>query len=204
MKLPKQVKRCNTLFRTELGNLKYAWKWSEDLLIEMRLTDEAGAPKFGWTTQKETGLIIARPLYGKRKLCLTADHQWILCRKCPPPMSEHQWGQVFGTYLQYPNAGMWQPCDSPLGPVALPRDVLPTIDLTNQAIRMMKRELALTSEEVVDDVLAQQDKRKKANWDSSYECFKDAAPAFGGVPGWKTHFSIGGTGKNRVNNERTL
>ena len=168
MKIPKQVKRCNRLFQTELGNLQYAWKWSEDLLIEMRLTDEDGAPKFGWVTQKDTGLIIAKPLYGKRKLCLTADHQWILCRKLPPPFSEHQWTQIFGTHLQYPNAGMWQPCESPKGPVALPRDEKPTIDVTHQAIRMLKRELRLTPEEVVDDTINQQDKRQKSNWNTSF------------------------------------
>ena len=195
MKTSLRVNKLNRLLESELGTPVYNWVWSEDLVIGVQAIESDGSPKRDWRPDPKTGLMLPRPVYITHKIT-RARKCWVLCRKLLPP-TEYRWRQQFGTAMEYPNTGFWTPCEGAKGPVATQRNTEPTLDDTSVAIRMIRAERSLPVSEVTAGRIAAQDKARRDSLNRMIDEFRDAAPAFGGVPGSKTHWSPTGLGKDK-------
>lgn len=186
--LKEHVEKLNDLLRQELGHPPYAWKWSEDMTHWMRAIHDDGTPKFDYKADRNTGLILAQPVYEPRNLCLNLENQWVLCRWMPPDLNEHQWSMVFGTSMQYPRNGRWIPCD----PIHLDKGVNPTKSITWEVIYCFRRQREKTQADVINEAQEAIEKRDRNRYNHILDQIKDAAPAMAGVPGKKGHYSFGG------------
>jgi hypothetical protein len=197
MKTPKDVARLNELLRSELGEPRYGWVWSEDLLYVMQKLNDEGTPQYDFVCacgQNRSvhepwckSLVIPRPIYEHKKLFTQLNQQWVLCRQIQNPFSEYAWRQAFGSRMPFEKT-TWAPCD----PVYLEQGEWPNADITYEVIRCLRRDKEKTPKQVVDEAREAQAKVEQANRDRIRDQVKDQQTAFLGVPGEKGHWSVGG------------
>lgn len=148
------------------------------------LADELGNPPFAWfwsedllvdevIDQTESGLYLGVPIKRKQKLCQTLNRQWVVCR-------------------QLPDSQVWYPCTGRLGYCALDPGREVTIDDTWELIRAVRASRHWTKADERNATEEAITRRQKEKENILFDKFSSAAPAFGGRPGKKDHWSFGG------------
>lgn len=182
----RQVQRCNDLFDRELGQKQFAWKRGVELEISMQLIDpDTGVPKYDNKMNRQTGIIEVVNVYARRKM-LEPQYwgSWVVCQLLVPDMDEDQYNNYWQGKLEYPRNGTWTPIqDSTLKPGILPDLALTEMNIA--AIKAFKQEF----DAHVDKMVIKQNLRKAQERVNKEDYFRDRMPAFGQVPGTKSHTS---------------
>lgn len=180
MNLERTVRRLNERLGSELGRNErnepvYSWMWSEDskLMHPMRVPGEYDYKA------SPMGIIEALPVYNVRKLCLTANAQWVLVHWIPSP-SEDEWRSIFGYWLEWPKGGQYYPTNVALDPGVEPDDTI-----TQVAIDCIKQTLAKSAAQVERETAEALDRQEAAEKNRTYEEIRDACTTYDHVPGTK-------------------
>jgi hypothetical protein len=189
------IRKLNTRLAQDLGRVAtgqglYKWVWSEDpsMLHPMRIVG-----KFDYKAEPDTGLIVAWPVYALRKMCLVADHQWILCHFIESP-SESEWRKHFGYSLEWPRVGQYYPTTVVLDP-----GMEPCIELTTAAIDEIRKQRSVTPEEVerrATETIEKKEARSKANM---YDRIRNDLTTYDHVEGTKDSISYPSWGTKEAN-----
>lgn len=182
-----RIEKCNDLFDRELGAYRFKWKWGTDLEISMRSIDvDTGTMKYDYKANPQTGLVEALPIYTRRKACPAVVGLWVVCQFVPP-CGESEFRAKFGTMLEYPRNGVWNPIkDSALKP-----GILPSKETTEFCIKGIRAHFAEFDKALEDSIKQQEIDEITGKLNRKYK-FKDEMPAFGVIPGKKSTVSFGG------------
>jgi len=195
----KKLGKLNDLLRQELGDQggRYAWLFSdsEELMRPMRVCSPDGKPVYNERTveTKISGpdgkpfcVVLHDPIFTKRKTCLGADKQWVLCRLLPPALSREKWEEVFQFTQAYPENGEWAPCD----PIYLPQGVEPDESNTWEVIHAFRRQRKITQADDKNAVEEAISRRESEHRKQLMDALHDDKPAFANAPGMKGHVSF--------------
>lgn len=181
--MTREVRRLNELLGAELGRVNvifplYKWIWSEapELLHPMRNGQD-------YVTDHITGLVKIIPMYTLRKMCLTADQQWVLCHWIESP-PEDEWRRIFGYELEWPKGGQYYPTNVTLDPGQAPDDGL--TDTVISCIRECRKVSAAQVEREGTEAL---NKKEAAAQVKLFEEIREECTTFDHVPGRKDQVS---------------
>jgi hypothetical protein len=188
------------------GPQEYAIKWLEkhgaDKLQSpefmehcARLSQDAGPLRRPKLQERilPSGLIVKEPVYELFHILPMHRSQWVLCRKVTSVYSQMAWHRMFGSAMPFPADGQLVPCCGALGPVAIERGKEPSLSDTEEVIKCIRAERSRTAADDKNATEAGLAKKEADTFNANFDRFKDAAPAFGGVPGDKGHWVQGGT-----------
>ncbi len=187
------------LGRTALGHGLYKWQWSEHPSMQhpMRKMRADGEVVYDFVADPQSGLINAQPVYELRKMCLTAQDQWVLCHWIDSP-SEDEWRRLFGYRLEWPRNGQYYPTTVMLDP-----GVEPCIALTQAAIDGIRQHRSISAAEDTrraEEALEKRDAASKANL---YDRIRNDLPTYDHIEGTKDAISYPSWGKENNANDRT-
>lgn len=175
MNAARHIARLNRLLLAELGSHPpYQWIYSESAEFRrpMRAMDEDG--NLQWDYQCPCGrnaavhtascvaggLVVVVPVWDVRRTDPDLHNQWVLC--ClQEPMSEYEWGRVFGTVLPWPRNGSWAPVCTETHTVAMKPDTLPGDNFTLAIIAGRRRSREVRMRDVANEI-AWKDAKKDA------------------------------------------
>jgi hypothetical protein len=127
--------------------------------------DDEAVVTWSMDLAKTSSLIVATPVWEMRKTDISLDNQWVLCCK-QFPMSEHAWGQVFGSVLPYPKNGSWAPVATETRTVAMAPECLPGKNFTMACIRgrQLSREISAADiDNATQSRMEHQDRKRREN-----------------------------------------
>jgi hypothetical protein len=189
------ILKLNTRLAADLGRVAtgqglYKWQWSEDPCMQhpMRVQGE-----YEYKANPETGIIAAGPVYTLRKMCLTADHQWVLCHWIEVP-SESEWRKLFGYNLEWPRNGQYYPTTVVLDP-----GVEPCIELTQTAIDCIRQQRNVSPAEVERRAAETIEKKDARNKVQLYDRIRNDLPTYDHVEGAKDAISYPSWGTKEEN-----
>ena len=195
VKTQKEVDRQNDILRRDLGHPVYAWRWSDSLFITMAdmTQDEAGNKiiKKAIKQDLKSGLFTMTNTYTRKLMVPSLPHRWVLCRQVFPDVDDGRWGETFGADPDQMRNGIWLPCTNNRGvTTALEPWKTPAIDDTNYIIGCIRAERDMPRN-YEEQFAENQRKQEQENIATMTDKFIDKAPAFGGIPGKKTHWAGG-------------
>jgi hypothetical protein len=172
------------LGRVATGQGLYKWIWSEDPELQhpMRTPEQ-----YDFKSQPN-GLIVAEPVYTLRKMCLTADHQWVLCHWIDSP-SESEWRRLFGYSLEWPRVGQYYPTSVQLDP-----GIEPCIQLTQTVINEVRMHRNVSGAEVARRGEAFLDKKEAKRKANLYDRIRNDLPTYDHIEGTKDSVSYPSVG----------
>lgn len=176
----------NALLRTELGTHPlWAWKHSSTLRIGIHKIKESATaangiePQYEYRANPDTGLIELSPIYVYMPMLPMLPNSWVLCRYVEADQKA-AFQQHFGTRIEYPVGGIWQP----LKQTALKPGVIPNRRDTWNMIQG-----ARANEHAVRDFFVnaeeRQDKQEKADAARFADICRDRFTANMELPGKK-------------------
>ncbi len=194
------IRKLNTQLAQDLGRVAtgqghYKWQWSEDpsMLHPMRKMREDGSQVYDFVANLQSGLIEAQPIYELRKMCLTAQDQWVLCHWIESP-SEEEWRRLFGYKLEWPRNGQYYPTTVMLDP-----GVEPCIALTQAAIDGVRQHRETSAAEAVrlsEEFIDKRDAKSKADL---YDRIRNDLPTYDHIEGTKDSVSYPSWGEKESN-----
>lgn len=186
MTIQEQIEIENDLLRTELGvRPLYAWKHSKTLFFRVQkiVTSSTAAngvePQYEYRANPATGLIELSPIYVDMPMLPILPDSWLLCRHVPADQ-EAVFRQKFGTRVEYPAGGVWQPIQI----TALRPGVIPSRTDTWNMVRAV-RQNAIAVREFFDGAEERQNKQEKRDAANFGQMARDKFTAFMEVPGKK-------------------
>jgi hypothetical protein len=167
------------LGRTADGQPLYKWIHSEDqALLHPMWTGE-----FDYKANEQSGLILPTPIFTLRKMCLTAEDQWVLCHWIDSP-PEHEWRQIFGCSMEWPKGGQYYPTNVILDPGAWPER-----SITQTAIECINLNRNKTARQVEREATEAMDKRERDDKQRLYEEIREECTTYDHVPGARDQVS---------------
>lgn len=186
----KLVNDCNQLLGQELGRnphggSRYEWRFSEDWVRPKRaysvVADEKLVPEYEYVMNPNTGIIEPKPKYLTEKVCVDLVNQWIMSVWLP---SEDfvEWRLKYGDSLEWPKQGDYWPVSHPTGVVCLDPEHNPTIDITREFIRIVRKDKAEIAG-FEDKFTALQESKDKAELERLRTGILEVLPVYDGIPG---------------------
>ena len=186
----KRIERCNAIFDRELGHNMFRWKWAKELEVTVRKVDpDTGAHVYDYKADPITGLIVAQPVWYRRKVLPEQCMQsWVVCQFIPP-CGEYEFRKRFpDNAMEYPKNGIWNPIRDQI----LKAGLIPTEAYT-LAVAHRAKEFFAEFDATASKIFEQQDLEALQYKQNLKDKFKDQFPAFGNIPGKKESVSFGGT-----------
>jgi hypothetical protein len=183
MNLERLIRRENDRLGRELGFVagylpRYKWVWSEDREMMHPMRVMTGQDSFARDFKaNESGILESVPLYQLRKMCPTANQQWVLAEWLPSP-SESEWRQLFGYMLEWPRDGQYYPTNVFLDPGEQPSPVL-----TDTVIDCVRQNRMKSARQVAEEAASAIQKREQREKQNLYEEIRDACTTYDHVPG---------------------
>lgn len=186
MTTQEKVDTLNSILRSELGTHPlYAWKHSSTLKLRIQRIKESSTapggvePQWEYRANPKTGLIELAPEYVDMPMLPMVPNNWLLCRFVPSDQ-ESVFKQNFGTRIEYPLGGIWQPIkETALKPGIVPNEV----DTWNM-VRGVRANIAAVKH-YFDHAEELQDKREAADAARFGDMLRDKFTANMEVPGKK-------------------
>ncbi len=184
MTLERLVKSMNGRLGAELGRSPdfkplYCWMFSED----GRMQHPMRVPDVYDYKANEHGVIEALPVYTLRKMCLTAEKQWLLCHWIASP-PEDEWRRLFGYHLEWPKGGQYYPTNVVLGVDEEPNEIL-----TQTVIDFIRLDRNKKASEVERELLEAADKKEAADKERLREEIREVCTTYDHVPGHRDQVS---------------
>jgi len=187
---PQLLQKLNERFRefgtTPTGELKYRWANARDMFYLYESgQSEAFKPLSVDADGIERGLWVIGTAWERHCQADRYGPVWMLTAWMPA-MSEREWLRTVGTAFPWPRHGEHHPIDS----TVLPEGTEPDETLTMYVARKLYLHLGMKVPEYLDTARAGPERRKReqqAEWNDAVD---DVIPAFGNIPGEKTHVSF--------------
>jgi hypothetical protein len=183
-----EVSRLNrelgrVLGRTIDGHSLYIWIHSED----RKLLHPMWTGKYDYKANPDSGLLIPHPVFELRKMCLTAEDQWVLCHWIDSP-GEDEWRRLFGSSMEWPRKGQYYPTS-----VMLDRGAWPEQSINQAAIESINQNRSKTVGDIARAAEASMAKSERENKLRLYEEIREACTTYDHVPGAKDQVSYPNT-----------
>lgn len=110
-----RVDAQNDLLRSELGAKPlYQWKHTSTLYFHIQKVVENESsidPQWDYIANPETGIVELKPVYVRMPMMPLFQNHWILAKYVKADQEE-AFRQRFGTRVEYPRDGIWQPINT--------------------------------------------------------------------------------------------
>lgn len=184
MTIQEQIDKENDFLRSELGSrVLYAWKHSSKLFFRVQEVRD-GRPQWDHRANPETGLIELSPVYVDRPMLPRTPDSWLLARFTPADQ-EQVFKQRFGTRVEYPAGGIWQPIEI----TALRPGIIPNRTDTWNMIRSVRANVEAVRNWFLNGEAEQELREKQASARRS-DRIRNKFTVGMGVPGTKGSFSL--------------
>ncbi len=178
------IERENALLRTELGSrVVHAWKHSSKLVFRIQEIRD-GSPQWDFKANPKTGLIELAPKYVDRLMLPRTPDSWLLARYTAADQEE-VFMQRFGTRVEYPAGGIWQPIEV----TALRPGLIPNRTDTWEMIKAV-RENAAAVREWFENSEANQNRREAQDAARFGDMCRDKFTVGMEIPGTKGAVSL--------------
>ena len=162
----------------------------------------AGGPLFKWCLASElfylyeregygedrtdSGLYVARKRWDRHSHAEHYGNVWMLTAWAPPEWDRMTWWNNFAGAFPYPVNGEYHPIES----TVLPVGEEPSEALNLYTVRKLYGHLGMDYKDHLDNANSIVEKHKKADASIISDAVDDMVPAFGNVPGEKSHVSF--------------